>query len=165
LTCDAVPPPVVLRGGVRFATGLGLGMLPRCPGTWASLAPAALAALAFACGAEPWALRAALATVALFFSFATVRWAPAAERLFGTHDPRHVVSDEIAGQSVALLPAVDPLGTLWAFLAFRVFDVLKPWPIRRLEKLPGGVGILADDLAAGAAGAAVVALVRLAAGA
>jgi phosphatidylglycerophosphatase A len=140
-------------------------MLPYCPGTWASLAPCALVALAFACGADAWTLRAGLVALILFFSFATVRWAPRAEEVFGMRDPGRVVSDEIAGQSLALLLAIDPLTVLWAFLAFRVFDVLKPWPIKLLEKLPGGIGILADDLAAGAAGALVVALVRLAAGA
>ncbi len=168
--CPPEPSPApagrpVIRGGVRFAVGLGLGMLPWCPGTWASLAPCALTAVALACGAEAWALRLGLAVLALFFSYATVRWAPRAEQVFGKHDPGNVVSDEIAGQSLALLPAFDPLTVLWAFIAFRVFDMLKPWPIRSLEKLPGGVGILADDLAAGAAAALVVVLIRLVAGA
>ena len=71
-------------------------------------------------------------------------------RCFGEKDPGRVVVDEIAGQMVALL-FVRPtaLVLLAAFLLFRVLDVLKPWPARRLEDLPGGSGIMADDLMAG----------------
>jgi phosphatidylglycerophosphatase A len=73
-----------------------------------------------------------------------------AEALFGEKDPGRVVIDEIAGQMVALL-FIRPtaLVLLAAFFLFRVMDVLKPWPARRLEDLPGGSGIMADDLMAG----------------
>ena len=91
--------------------------------------------------------------------------AASAEQVFGRHDPPAVVSDELAGQSIALLGAAGPLDVLWAFLAFRLFDTLKPWPISRLEKLPGGTGILLDDLAAGVAALLVVLAARLIAGA
>ncbi|MFZ5786292.1 MAG: phosphatidylglycerophosphatase A, partial [Acidobacteriota bacterium] len=73
-------------------------------------------------------------------------------------DPGPVVIDEVAGQwlALALLVAAQPrplsLGLVaGSFLLFRLFDVVKPWPIGRLERLPGGWGILADDLAAGLA--------------
>jgi phosphatidylglycerophosphatase A len=72
-------------------------------------------------------------------------------------DPGPVVLDEVAGQWLALLVLVAAGHTpalaevLAAFLLFRAFDVLKPWPIRALESLPGGWGIVADDLAAGLA--------------
>ncbi|RKY21117.1 MAG: hypothetical protein DRQ55_05550 [Planctomycetota bacterium] len=72
---------------------------------------------------------------------------------WGRGDPGPFVLDEVAGQLIALLPLlpgpVDPLGALVAFGAFRAFDILKPPPIRQLERLPRGVGIMADDLAAG----------------
>lgn len=148
-----------------LATGFGIGRLPWCPGTWASLAPCALAALALALDVDRWIVRAALTALAHVFGFATLLWAPRAEKVFGRRDPPAVVSDEIAGQSVALIAAADPLAVLWAFLAFRILDVLKPWPIRRLEKLPGGAGVLLDDLAAGLGGAIAVVLVRMIAGA
>ncbi|HAK95072.1 MAG TPA: phosphatidylglycerophosphatase A [Planctomycetes bacterium] len=148
-----------------LATGLGLGRLPWCPGTWASLAPCALAALALALSADANIVRATLAALACIFSIATLRGAARAEEFFGRRDPPAVVSDEIAGQSIALLAAADPLTVLCAFLAFRLFDVLKPWPIRRLERLPGGLGILLDDLAAGLGGAIAVGAARLIAGA
>jgi phosphatidylglycerophosphatase A len=84
-------------------------------------------------------------------------------------DPGPVVLDEVAGPWVALAllvtvrPGAPAPGALAAsFLLFRAFDVVKPWPIRRLERLPGGWGIVADDLAAGlAAGAVHLLLFRL----
>ena len=71
-------------------------------------------------------------------------------RLAGSKDPRHVVVDEIAGQLVTLafLP-LTPRVLIAGFLVFRVLDVWKPWPADRLEGLPGGSGIMADDLMAG----------------
>ncbi|MGE5234729.1 MAG: phosphatidylglycerophosphatase A [Acidobacteriota bacterium] len=88
-------------------------------------------------------------------------WACGAEAARrGESDPGPVVLDEVAGQWLALttLVAVHPTvprpgALLVSFLLFRVFDVVKPWPIRRLERLPGGWGIVADDLAAGLAAA------------
>ncbi len=84
-------------------------------------------------------------------------WACGAEAAHrALEDPGAVVLDEVAGQwtaaTVLLLarPGVLSAGALvGSFLLFRLFDVLKPWPVRRLERLPGGVGITADDLAAG----------------
>ncbi|HVN74948.1 MAG TPA: phosphatidylglycerophosphatase A [Thermoanaerobaculaceae bacterium] len=97
-------------------------------------------------------------------------WASGEEaRRRGVVDPHPVVIDEVAGQwaalaTVALVQRHQPgLRELAAgFLLFRIFDVLKPWPIRRLERLPGGWGIVADDIAAGvAAGAATLALLAV----
>jgi phosphatidylglycerophosphatase A len=100
-------------------------------------------------------------------------WACGAEaERRGVADPHPVVLDEVAGQWLTLgivaivqhrLLGLRELAT--GFLLFRIFDVLKPWPIRRLEELPGGWGIVADDLAAGAAaGALTLALFALLAG-
>ena len=84
------------------------------------------------------------------------------------HDPSEIVVDELVGQWIALLPvsvgaSIAGVGfaALWpgivtAFLAFRLFDIWKPPPIRRLEKLPGGFGVMADDVMAGAYGALVL---------
>lgn len=97
-------------------------------------------------------------------------WACGEEaRRRGVVDPHPVVMDEVVGQwlALALVALVQrrPPGfreLIAAFLLFRLFDVVKPWPIRRLERLPGGWGIVADDLAAGAAaGALALALFAL----
>jgi phosphatidylglycerophosphatase A len=76
-----------------------------------------------------------------------------AERLFRKQDPSEVVVDEVAGQMIALLSGPFWLHTWWsiltAFLLFRAFDIWKPYPIRKLEDLETGLGIVADDLAAG----------------
>jgi phosphatidylglycerophosphatase A len=79
-------------------------------------------------------------------------------RLLGTKDPSIVVVDEVLGQWVTLLGAT---ALRWksfcaALLLFRLFDVWKPWPVRNFEKLPEGVGIVADDLAAGIYGALIL---------
>ena len=72
------------------------------------------------------------------------------ERESGREDPGHVVIDEVAGQWIAL--AVCPVEirhVLLAFALFRLFDIVKPWPARQLERLHGGLGIMMDDVAAG----------------
>jgi phosphatidylglycerophosphatase A len=68
----------------------------------------------------------------------------------GREDPGFVVIDEVAGQWIALI-AVRPdwRHAVFALLLFRLFDIWKPWPIRKLEALPGGMGIMLDDVAAG----------------
>jgi phosphatidylglycerophosphatase A len=85
------------------------------------------------------------------------------ERLSGKKDPGKVVIDEVAGQLVALTTVPMEVESWWtiilAFGLFRLFDIIKPYPARRLESLPGGLGIMADDLIAGVYAALVVALV------
>ncbi len=84
-----------------------------------------------------------------------VKFAPAAIAATGKTDPREVVADEFAGQAITFIPiGVVLTGQIWAtavfgFVLFRLFDIVKPWPTRKLEKLPKGWGILADDLLAG----------------
>jgi phosphatidylglycerophosphatase A len=73
-----------------------------------------------------------------------------AERHFGRIDPGQVVVDEVAGMLVTLfLVRVGWLGAFGAFLLFRIADIVKPYPANRLERLPGGLGIMADDVMAG----------------
>jgi phosphatidylglycerophosphatase A len=67
------------------------------------------------------------------------------------HDPQEIVVDELAGCAVALaFVPIDPTWFAVAFVLFRVADIVKPWPIDRLERLPGALGVVADDIAAGA---------------
>lgn len=81
------------------------------------------------------------------------------ERLLGMKDPGKVVVDEVAGQMISLLPLAllaDGPWFVWvivSFNLFRLFDIFKPYPARRFEALPGGFGIMADDLVAGIYGA------------
>jgi len=93
-------------------------------------------------------------------------WAASrAERLMGKKDPSEVVIDEVAGQLVTFMfvPAyfLHPLMIFIGFVLFRTFDIIKPYPIRRIEGLHGGLGIVGDDIAAGFYAGAVLALVAL----
>ena len=124
------------------------------PGTWGSLGAVVLYVTA-AHFCTNIVLSAVLIASVLFSSFICVRFSPAIIEATGRKDPREVVADEFAGQSLAffifgLYSTTDIWTTaVWIFLLFRLFDILKPWPCRKLEELNGGWGILADDLAAG----------------
>jgi len=143
-----------------FTSCFGLGRLPVAPGTWGSLPPAVVFGLMCSLNAPPVAISIVMAALVLAGSVACVAFAPAAMAATGKNDPSEVVTDELAGQAVTFL--VSPFLALAAasqkeiwitalagFVLFRIFDISKPWPIRKLEKLPAGWGILADDLLAG----------------
>ena len=135
----------VSRAALGLATAAGLGYLPVAPGTWGSLPGVALAWALGGVG-QGLALVAALAAVVLLGTWA----AGQAARHVGREDPGIVVVDEVAGQMMTLLfLPPSPRVLLAGFLLFRVLDILKPFPARSLERLPGGPGIMADDLAAG----------------
>lgn len=135
-----------------LATFFGAGLLRPGPGTWGSLAAAAI--WYFGLSAAHLTEAHAMAVTAAGVVVVTLIGIPAAtrvERDCGSTDPGFVVIDEVAGQWLAL--AVAPLNwrcALGAFLLFRFFDIVKPWPARQLERLHGGAGIMLDDLAAGA---------------
>ena len=96
--------------------------------------------------ARAWATVVAAALVTLVGIPAATRVA----RAHGSKDPQFVVIDEVAGQLVALIAVPLAWKTFLAgLILFRVFDILKPFPIRRLERLPEGTGIVVDDLGAG----------------
>jgi phosphatidylglycerophosphatase A len=81
-------------------------------------------------------------------------------RASGRKDPQFVVIDEVAGQLITLIAApIAWQSLLLGFILFRGFDIVKPWPVRRLERLPEGVGIVVDDVAAGIYGLAVMQVV------
>ena len=131
------------------ATFFGAGRLRPGPGTWVSLATVILWKLASS--RIPPADRAYATIIAA--AVVTLIGIPAASRVArgsGLKDPQFVVIDEVAGQLVALIAV--PLAWksfLAGFILFRVFDMWKPFPIRRLERLPEGTGIVVDDLGAG----------------
>jgi phosphatidylglycerophosphatase A len=126
------------------ATGLGSGYAPFAPGT----AGSAVGLLLYVplAGRPPGQVLAATALVILLGIAAGDHVA----RRLGKKDPGLVVVDEVAGQWIALLFLPLTLATAVAgFLLFRLMDVVKPWPARDFERLPGGIGIMADDLMAG----------------
>ena len=132
-----------------------VGYCPWASGTFGSLVGVLLALAAMRGLDHGQAREAALAAGVLLFSGMTLLYGTLAEKLFGCKDPSQVVSDEVAGMllAVMLLPELTPDGQLLAlgagFLLFRFFDILKPPPLSTLERLPGGWGILLDDLGAG----------------
>jgi phosphatidylglycerophosphatase A len=134
-----------------IGTFFGIGLIGPGPGTWASLAAAAIWVLA-ARAAHLSALELTIATAAAAVGI-TVVGIPAAsvvERESGREDPGHVVIDEVAGQWLALTACpVEVRHAVLAFVLFRIFDIVKPWPARQLERLHGGLGIMMDDVAAG----------------
>jgi len=145
------------------ATFFGAGYGRPGPGTWGSIA-AVLLWGAFAWGFNPspqHLLLALLCGIAL----SLVLGIPAATivaRESGRHDPQFVVIDEVAGQWITLLFCPpDWAHGLVALILFRLFDVTKPFPIRRIEKLPAGWGIVLDDVAAGLYALGTASLVRI----
>jgi phosphatidylglycerophosphatase A len=149
-----------------IVTCFGLGWLPVAPGSWGSLPPAIAFGLLMYAGA-PAAATVVLAVMLVVGCVTCVLYAPASIAAKGTDDPGEVVMDEFAAQALTflVLPLLGTRGLCgWestvlagvGFLAFRAIDIAKPWPIRRLERLPAGWGILADDLAAGVCSAILV---------
>lgn len=141
-----------------IATGGGVGYLPRAPGTWASLAALPLAwGIGAAWGAAGLAAAAVVAGAAGW-------WATHLYLKGGaSHDPGEVVIDEIAGQWMALVFAPrEFVAFAAAFALFRLFDIWKPWPIRWADRaVPGALGVMLDDFLAGAAAAAVLAILMV----
>jgi phosphatidylglycerophosphatase A len=158
LPSDAAGPsgPRAPLWATLVATFFGVGRLKPGPGTWASVATVVIWALAstripaearlWAADARTWATIFAAALVTLVGIPAATRVA----RASGLKDPQFVVIDEVAGQLIALIAVPLAWKTFLAgFILFRIFDILKPFPIRRLERLPEGIGIVVDDLGAG----------------
>ena len=134
---------------VLISTFFGIGRMHPGPGTWGSAATVLLwAAIAHATPAS------ALVPVAIGFAILVILVGiPAATltaRATGSKDPQFVVIDEVAGQLVTLIAVPLSWQTFLAgFMLFRVFDIFKPPPVRQLERLPEGTGIVLDDVAAG----------------
>jgi phosphatidylglycerophosphatase A len=131
------------------ATFFGIGRLRPGPGTWGSAAAVALWAAA-SYGINP-SLRTPIAiALAVLITLIGIPAATRVCRASGTKDPQFVVIDEVAGQLIALIAVPLAWKTFLAgFILFRAFDIVKPPPLRQLEKLPEGTGIMLDDVGAG----------------
>ena len=131
------------------ATFLGTGYLRPGPGTYASAFTVLLWWGAARFIAAEWQMAAAL-IVALAVTVLGIAPSTVVARESGIEDPGFVVIDEVAGQMIALIGVpVDWKYLLAGFILFRGFDISKLFPLRRLEKLPGGMGIMMDDVGAG----------------
>jgi phosphatidylglycerophosphatase A len=141
-----------------IATFFGVGRMKPGPGTWGSATAVLLWAVSGYSLPTAFRLPAVIALAAL----ATVIGIPAAtavSRASKVKDPQFVVIDEVAGQLIALIAVPLAWKTFLAgFILFRVFDIVKPPPVRQLEKLPEGAGIVLDDVAAGIYALAVMQL-------
>jgi phosphatidylglycerophosphatase A len=142
------------RVAYAVATWFGCGLVPRAPGTMGTLG-----AIPLYLAVRPSGLG-AVALTALFVSALGIWSGTIVSRRLKLHDPQIVCIDEVAGVLVTYLGAPPGwVGVALGFVVFRVLDVLKPWPARLAERsLPGGFGIVLDDLIAGAWGAMLLAL-------
>jgi phosphatidylglycerophosphatase A len=138
-----------------IATVFGLGYTPRGPGTVGSLGAllAAWLLYTYAGVGPPW-----FAALAAVLAIPGIWAASAVAKEIGRKDPQIVVVDEVVGQWLALTGASHLNWKSWlaAFALFRLFDIWKPPPVRQLERVPGGVGIVADDAMAGVYAALVL---------
>lgn len=148
------------RSGLRkyavwLATLGGIGRAPVAPGTWSS----ALAALVWFFGPGKWDLGSQIIAILILIPIGVIA-AHYAEKSLG-HDAHPIVVDEVIGQWIALVGApVTSINVALGFLLFRMFDIVKPYPIRQSQRLPGGMGVVVDDVLAGLAAAAALLLFR-----
>lgn len=147
-----------LPGVVEFGvTGFYTGYLPFAPGTWGSLAAMLFAVNIYAVSSEltlEW-LRFFAVVTTMFGIVFSGAWA----KMIEVKDPPSVVIDEWAGLFLAYSFSEPTIVTLIAgFFLFRIFDITKPWPANSLQSLPGGWGIMLDDLVAGFYAAAILAI-------
>lgn len=149
-----IPARMLLHPVELLAFGFGSGLMPRAPGTAGTVVAIPIYLLV-----QSLAWPQYLALAALLFLAGIAICGHAAQRL-GVHDHPGIVWDEIVGYLVTMTLA--PAGWLWVaigFVLFRLFDILKPWPIRWLDRqVHGGLGIMLDDLLAGVFAAAILQL-------
>lgn len=129
------------RLGLFVATCAYIGYVPIAPGTFGSAAGLLIYYVTRSVGSAG----VELAAIALLFALGV--WSgTVAERYFGGVDPGPVVLDEVVGMLITLaLVPVTPTGAIVGFFVFRILDIVKPWPSARFERLPGGLGVMADD--------------------
>lgn len=147
------------RIGLFLGSGFGVGYLPLCPGTFGTLIAVPLSmAINRLAMTNP-----GLAAIGLVVLTAVaIQLANRAARLLDKKDPQAVVIDEIAGFALANFLTTSWTGLIIAFGLFRVFDIAKIFPARRFENLPGGAGIVMDDMVAGLYTFAILRLLSLA---
>jgi phosphatidylglycerophosphatase A len=144
------------RTALLLASWFFTGLMPKAPGTFGTLAAIPLAIAVNYLGTIYGAF-----SLVIFISVAVLT-SGLSRKLIGREDPPEIVIDEAAGLSVTLfLLPLSWFSLSLGFLLFRLFDIFKPFPIRRLEKIKGGIGIVSDDLLAGVYANLVLRLVLL----
>jgi phosphatidylglycerophosphatase A len=135
------------KAGIAIATFFGVGHLPVAPGTCASMLTALIAFFTpFSTLPAPYMVLVTTVVYAIGIPAAGI-----CEKHYKRHDPRQCVIDEVAGQLVSLWFLPKQAGFyIAAFLLFRFFDIIKPFPVNKSETLPRGIGIMTDDVLAGA---------------
>jgi phosphatidylglycerophosphatase A len=144
---------------LAYASALHIGFIPGAPGTYASVATSLLFfAIFFFSGRIIPSIH---VSIFCLISLAGVLASDNISRRTGNQDPQYIVIDEVAGQLLTFLfLPVNPFNLILGTVLFRIFDMWKPFPIRKLEHLRGGVGIMADDLLAGVYGNIVLQLIN-----
>lgn len=141
-----------------IATWFGVGLLPKMPGTFGTLAAVPFGVALYLIGG-PWLLIVAALAVFPLGCWAAARYVVALNR---PDDPGEVVVDEVVALWLCLaLAGISPLGVVLSVVLFRVFDIVKVWPARWLDRrIKGGIGIMVDDLAASAYALIILAVLR-----
>jgi len=142
------------RAAYVIATGFGAGFAPVAPGTVGALEGIGLFLAVRALGFGELNLFVGLVILNIALFLLGVATSSKTCGVIGVADPHQIVIDEISGQLIsltplALLPSFSLAGLIIGFGLFRLFDIFKPYPIRKLERLPGGLGVMADDALAG----------------
>lgn len=151
------------RFAYALATGFGAGAAPVAPGTFGAIEGIAIflvfIVLANTLSFSPMSSFGLLVSINVLLFFVGVWASNRACELSGVKDPSQIVIDEISGQLIALTPIVASpsiAGLIAAFVLFRLFDIAKPYPIRKLESFRAGVGVMSDDALAGVYAAVIV---------
>lgn len=141
--------PTRSRVSWLIATFFGIGHWQPGPGTWASAITMVIWWAAGLLMPSTWLVPVAIA-ISVLVTLIGISPSTVVARESGIEDPGFVVIDEVAGQMIALIAVpVNWKYMLAGFILFRSFDIVKPFPLRRLEELPGGTGIMMDDVGAG----------------
>ena len=129
-----------------FLTGCYTGLLPKAPGTWGTIFGALVAFVLLL-----FLPQSTLFLLVILITIIAIKEINKYEEHTKTHDASIIVIDEIAGiwLAISILPNTNPLWIAVAVLFFRIYDITKPSYIGKLDKLPGGIGVMADDLLAG----------------
>lgn len=149
----------------------GVGLIPFAPGTFGALVGLVIFyGLFIACKAAPQYFQASLILVSVIVSALGIWAGNRGEKIFGEKDAQRIVVDEVAGQLISFI-LIAPLLVaelsnptviiILGFLLFRAFDIFKPYPIKQLQDLPAGLGVMFDDIVAGIYAAVVLSFVPL----
>ena len=154
-----------------IATGFGIGFIPFAPGTFGSILGLLIAYFLMSVfSADVILLQNSMIIVSIILTILGVWASSRAEKIFDHKDAGQIVLDEVSGQLISFLfiaPHIRRLGGQWlwwgiaGFFLFRVLDILKPYPLKELEQISGGLGVMLDDIIAGIYAAVILSIALL----